>query len=190
MKKIFLFLVMAITFAGVSAQTVEYVDLGLSVKWADRNVGASNPSDYGNMLEWGAIEEFQHYAEVDFNITGNPQYDAATAKWGGAWRLPTKTEMEELVNKCTWIWTSQGGHNGYRVTGPNGNSIFLPAAGRRSGSECYSIGDYGCYWSSTPHESFSSASYYLNFSRDRDRNMRNIDWFICSSGVSVRPVCD
>lgn len=187
MKKMVLFLAMAITFVSATGQIVKYVDLGLSVKWADRNVGASSPSDYGDLLEWGALKESQHYAKVDFDISGNPQYDAATAAWGDGWRLPTKQEMEELVEKCKWEWTTQGGHSGYRITGPNGNSIFLPAAGwRLEDSEINYDGVSATYWSSTPDDSYPDTAYNLFFNIDE----REVFWTNNDYGRCVRPVCD
>ncbi len=166
MKKIFLFLVMAITFAGVSVQTVEHVDLGLSVKWADRNVGADSSTDYGGYYQWGATTTYEEGSSLSFDIGGMKSYDAATANYGEGWRLPTKTEMEELVNKCTWIWTTINECNGYIVIGPNGNRIFLPAAGRRGLHENKRLrptfeGGCGYYWSSTP--TLSGGAYDLEF---------------------------
>ena len=170
----------------------EWVDLGLSVLWATCNVGASSPSDYGNYYAWGETKTKSSYTEensktynVDLpDISGDPKYDAATANWGEGWRMPTKEELEELVDKCDWQWTTQRGHNGYKVTGPNGNSIFLPAAGWRFGISTID-GSNGLYWSSTPYGSDTRASK-LSFydgghyvvSDDRDY------------GESVRPVLD
>ncbi len=165
----------------------EWVDLGLSVKWATCNVGANNPCDYGYLLYWGALNESQDCAEVSYDIGGNPQYDVATATWGSGWRLPTRGELEELLESCEWEWTTEGGHNGYRVTGQSGNSIFLPAAGWRNGSERDDDGDYGCYWSSTPFESNSFYPYFLLWFRQDDRG---VDWFDRLDGRSVRPVCE
>ena len=124
-----------------------YVDLGLSVKWATCNVGATSPEDYGDYFAWGETETKSEYTEENSATYGlsisqlesqgyidgagnlNPQYDAAAANWGGDWRMPTVAEMWELINNCTWTWTTQNGVSGYNVEGPNGNSIFLPAAG-------------------------------------------------------------
>ena len=170
----------------------QWVDLGLSVKWATCNVGASSPSDYGNYYAWGETRTKSEYTEdncstngVDLgDISGDVRYDAARANWGGTWRLPTQAEMQELIGKCTWTWTSQGGHDGYRVTGPNGSSIFLPAAGYRRGSSLYYAGDDGFYWSSTPYESDARRAYCLYFySSDL-----GLYWDDRSHGQSVRPV--
>ena len=179
----------------------DYVDLGLSVKWATCNVGASSPSDYGNYYAWGETRTKSDYdssnsvtydlsvAELkscgiigtDGNLT--PACDAARVNWGGTWRMPTLDEMKELTEKCTW--TSQGGHNGYRVTGPNGKSIFLPAAGYRSDTSLIDAGFSGYYWSATPHSNcgdvcyleFNLVCYYW------DGNNRGY-------GQAVRPVSD
>ena len=170
------------------------MDLGLSVKWADRNVGASSPSDYGDYFAWGEtstksayIEENCVTYEKDFSdIGGKSQYDAARANWGGSWRLPTEAECEELNKKCTWTWTTQGGHNGYKVTGPNGNSIFLPAAGFRLGTSLFSAGEVGFYWGSTPYESDTQRAYFLYF----DSGGHNVDRDYRHTGLTVRPVSD
>ena len=150
----------------------EYVDLGLSVKWATCNVGANKPEDYGNYYAWGETSTKSSYTESNSktygkqmsDIKGNSQYDAARANWGGIWRLPTRAELEELKNKCTWTWTAQNGVKGYKVTGPNGNSIFLPAAGYRYGSSLDGGGDYGNYWSSTPDDNgYDYGAFHLYF---------------------------
>ena len=173
----------------------DYVDLGLpsGTKWATCNVGANSPEGYGNYYAWGETTTKSEYSgdnsltycrDMD-DISGNVNYDAATANWGSSWRMPTKAEMMELENNCTWTWTTQNGVNGMRVTGPNGNSIFLPAAGYCYGSSRSYVGEYGYYWSSTPDESYTSA-YDLFFGsgyRDVSRNGRFY-------GYSIRPVSD
>ena len=173
----------------------QWVDLGLSVKWATCNVGASSPSDYGNYYAWGETRTKSEYTRDNSStyginigdISGDSRYDVARANWGGTWRLPTQAEMQELIDKCTWTWTSQGGHNGYRVTGPNGSSIFLPAAGYRRGSSLhYRAGDYGYYWSSTPYESDARGAYYLYFYSSG----HYLKWKGPYNGRSVRPVSD
>ncbi|MBR3852469.1 MAG: PEGA domain-containing protein [Fibrobacter sp.] len=172
----------------------EYVDLGLSVKWATCNVGASKPEDYGNYYAWGETSTKSTYYEINSktcgkqmnDIKGNSQYDAARANWGGTWRLPTRAELEELKNKCTWRWTTQNGVKGYKVTGPNGNHIFLPATGYRNESSLYYAGEDGYYRSSTPYESFSDLAYYLYFRSGG----QHVSWLYRYYGLSVRPVSE
>ncbi len=172
----------------------EYVDLGLSVKWATCNVGASSPYESGNYFTWGETEIRWKYDEENSktygksmgSIAGNSQYDVARANWGSTWRLPTASEIDELINKCTWTWTSQGGHNGYKVKGPNGNSIFLPAAGWRDGTSLVDAGEDGYYWSATPREDDTGDAYGLGFySGSRCRY-----WSGRTAGRSVRPVSE
>ena len=172
-----------------------YVDLGLpsGTKWATCNVGANSPEEYGNYYAWGETSTKSSYTknnsrtyEVNLGeIAGVPGYDPARAAWGSEWRLPTAQELQELVDRCIWEWTSQGAHYGYKVTGPNGNSIFLPAEGAR-GSSLYFVGENGNYWSSSTPESIATLAYSLFFNSD----IRKVDLFIRSSGFSVRPVTD
>ncbi len=172
----------------------QWVDLGLSVKWATCNVGASSPSDYGNYYAWGETRTKSEYTNYNCStngvnlgdISGDVRYDAARANWGGTWRLPTQAEMQELIGKCTWTWTSQGGHDGYRVTGPNGSSIFLPAAAYRYGSSFDSAGGDSGYWGSAPHESAAGGAYNLYFSSSG----HGLSWSSRGFGQSVRPVSD
>ena len=154
---------------GETPSTEDYVDLGLSVKWAKCNLGASKPSDYGDYYAWGETEpkarytwstykwmqtgqsDWKHitkYTVDDGKITLEAADDAATAKLGSPWRMPTLGEIKELLASCTWTWTTQDGKNGYEVKGTNGNSIFLPAAGWRHSTELSDDGGQGLYWSS------------------------------------------
>ncbi|MDE6000047.1 MAG: DUF1566 domain-containing protein [Bacteroidaceae bacterium] len=174
----------------------EYVNLGLpsGLKWATCNVGASSPSSYGDYFAWGETAPKAVYREGNsttygksfWGISGNPEYDAARANWGGSWRLPTKVECEELKNKCIWTWTTQGGHKGCKVTGPNGNSIFLPAAGCCSGSWIYYAESRGFYWSSSPGGSDSEYAYEISFSGSAPY----VDWYLRYYGQTVRPVSE
>lgn len=120
------------------------------------------------------------------DIGGNSSRDAATANWGGRWRMPTKAECQELKDNCTWTWTTQNGHKGCRVTGKNGQSIFLSAAGSRDGGTFYYVGEFGRYWSSTPYESSTDDAYDLYFNEGR----RTVDWWDRYYGRSVRPVLE
>lgn len=173
-----------------------YVDLGLSVKWAACNVGASKPEEYGEYYAWGETKEKKNYTEgnsktkgIDTgDISGNANYDAARANWGGAWRMPTKREMQELVDNCNWIWTKQGGVNGYKVVSKkNGNSIFLPAAGfRMSASQISSEGSYGRYWTSTPYGEDANGAVYLNFNDE----FHTVNWYSRHYGRPIRAVRD
>ena len=172
----------------------DFLDLGLSsgIRWATCNVGASIPSEYGNYYAWGEIEPKESYTQQNCvtweqeigEISGNTQYDAARANWGGGWRMPTQEVYEELIEECEWEWTSEGGHNGYRVTGPNGNSIFLPAAGYFNGTSLKGAGTGGLYWSSTPDRMNSQKTNGLNFLRVSFFT----DWSYRCYGCSVRPV--
>ena len=175
---------------------LEYVDLGLpsGLKWATCNVGASSPEEYGDYYAWGEIETKSEYSEDNSktygksmsDISGNVTYDVARAKWGGSWRLPTKKELEELESKCKLEWVTINGKKGYKVTGPNGNSIFLPAAGARDGSLLCNAGERGYYWSSAPYESRDYCAYSLVF----DSSYHPYGWFGRSLGQSVRPVSE
>ena len=181
-----------------------YVDLGLSVKWATCNVGASKPEEYGNYYAWGetstketydygncatyglSISELQSQGYIDGAGNLNPQYDAATANWGGDWRMPTEAEMQELLNNCTWEWINTNGVNGYKVTGPSGASIFLPAAGYRDWSKLYGAGSYGPYWSSAPIDVNGNDAYGLYFN-DSSHHMNHTNRY---NGQSVRSVLE
>ena len=186
----------------------DWVDLGLSVKWATKNVGASSPSDYGGYYAWGETETKKRFvwdncfdcldSTVDswgtYKIGGKTSisptsgHDTARENWGGTWRMPTNAEFEELCNKCDWTWTSQGGHNGYLVTSKtNGNSIFLPAAGWRGGTDGYGEGKFGYYWSSTLSSSVSYNARYLYFFGSSYHITSNSNRRL---GHRVRPVTD
>ena len=188
----------------------EYVDLGLSVKWARCNVGANKPEDYGDYFAWGETQPkskydwstykwckgskdtqtkyctSNSYGTVDNKTQLELSDDAARANWGGSWRMPTMAEQYELRKKCKWKWTTQNGVKGYKVTSKrNGNSIFLPAAGYRDDSSLYGAGSLGFYWSSSLYTDYPLLAWYLYF------NSRFVDWYynLRCYGQSVRPVC-
>ena len=187
------------------------VDLGLSVKWATCNVGASSPEDFGGYYAWGETEEKSYYdwstykyckdsyttmtkyctdssyGSVDNKTVLTPEDDVAHVKWGGSWRMPTSGEIGELINNCSWTWTVQNGVNGYLVTSKsNGNSIFLPAAGNRWDENVYYSGSNGIYWSASLYEDGSNSAYYLYF-YSGGRNQSNSGRY---TGFSVRPVTE
>lgn len=182
-------------FSSHGISTSREVDLGLSVDWAGWNVGASSPEGYGSLFAWGETSpksgeyvestyryhDGSSYINIGSNISGT-QYDAARANWGGSWRMPTKSECEELKNRCTWKWTTYNGVNGMKVTGPNGNSIFLPAAGWRDVA-LYSRGRHGDFWSGSLYDGSGSAwGLYFNSSG------AYVSYSFREDGLSVRPV--
>ena len=185
----------------------EWVDLGLSVKWATCNVGASSPEEYGNYYAWGETEPKDYYSDetITFGLNiseleshgyidneGNltSSYDAATANWGKEWRMPTEDEVKELIEKGVWTWQYLNGVKGYKVTGPSGNSIFLPPAGYLGWGWSEGVGRYGQYWSSTASEIknvYGKISYdgsLLSFGDDYYHNGSDFRYY----GMSVRPV--
>lgn len=172
--------------------TYEYVDLGLSVKWAAYNIGAENPWDYGDYFAYGETKTKEEYTwensltyeQLIGNFAGDPEYDAAAANWGGSWRLPTKTEVTELIENCDWEWTEMEGVSGCLVTASNGNSIFLPAAGYY-GAELVDAGRYGYYWDCDP-DAESTMGNYLSFSSFSHRQ----DPIGRYWGMPIRPVCE
>ena len=172
----------------------EYVDLGLpsGLKWAACNVGAETPEDYGDYFAWGEtctkseylIQNSVTYGKTLSDLSDNSSYDVARKEWGGSWRIPTKSEFEELVANCEWERTTQNGKSGYKVTGQNGNSIFLPATGCRYGSSLYDNEKYCNYWSSTPYDRYYA--YCFSFFSD----FHTIDWDYRGYGRSVRSVSE
>ena len=184
------------------------IDLGLSVKWASCNVGATAPEEYGGYYAWGETEEksnyswstykycngtydsltkyctSSYYGTVDNKTTLEASDDVAQAKWGGNWRIPTKAEIDELRSNCTWEWTTLNGVNGYCVTGTNGNSIFLPAAGEFWGNS-NSTGSFSYYWSSYLHNEYTTYSYCLYF----NESSKSTTFSDRCSGFAIRPVC-
>lgn len=187
----------------------DWVDLGLpsGIKWAICNVGAALPSDYGNYYAWGEVtpkskynwnncfdcydsdgNKWGHYKKGGITqITPTSGFDTARENWGASWRMPTVAELNELVKECKWIWSKKDGRDGYEVTGPNGNSIFLPAAGNRHDNVFNMEGEIGFYWSNTLGSSDDKVANYLN--------MYNTYFWIHDGGcryfgMSVRPVTD
>ncbi len=177
-----------------TVQGYECVDLGLSVKWAVCNIGATAPEDYGDYFAWGELSPKETYTMENAvtygdatlgNIAGHAQYDAAQALWGDGWRLPTKAELHELLTLCTYEWTAQNGVFGARFTSTkNGNSIFLPAAGCRDGSALSYDGSDGYYWSATPYEYNSCYAYTLNVTATDTV----VDGWFRDVGRTIRPV--
>lgn len=162
----------------------EYVDLGLSVNWAKCNLGANNPEEYGDYFAWGESTPKTSYTsnssytyEKDFGDIAGTSLDAATVNWGKMWRMPKLEEVDELINKCEWEWTTLNGINGMIVTGPSGNSIFLPAGGFRWDTSNYNLGLNGSYWSSHPYYIVSGSSVYRIYSFALEFNYIPYTWY-------------
>lgn len=187
-----------------------YVDLGLSVKWATCNVGANSPSDYGNYYAWGETSTKSNYerstykwcsdsedimtkystkssgSTIDNKTTLDLSDDAAHVNLGGYWRMPTKSEQDELRERCNWKWTTLNGVKGYFVTSKsNGKTIFLPAAGQRLKEVSYDVGSYGFYMSSSLHIDNSEWDFFLRFYSESVTSGYGYRGF----GKSVRAVC-
>ena len=184
----------------------EWVDLGLpsGTKWATYNVGAASPEEFGDYYSWGEIETKSEYIDInslthrkDFKwLVKNgiidedgeltKEHDVATTIWGEPWRMPTEEEFGELIDQCNWKFTASNDVNGYLVTGPNGQTIFIVAAGFRQGGPPEYIGEYGDYWSSTVVPELIGASCSLGYgstSYGRRRYARYV-------GRTIRPVID
>ena len=197
---------------GGGTATVQWVDLGLpsGLLWADRNVGASSPENYGYYYAWGETAPKEVYdwttykygnnynaltkycSNSDYGLNGftdnlttlEASDDAATVNIGGKARTPTKDEWQELINNTTPAWTTRNGVNGRLLTAPNGKSIFLPAAGIRDGSSLYYAGEHGYYWSSTLGTDYPGGAWDFGFvSGDQVVDYGNRDY-----GFSVRAV--
>lgn len=175
----------------------DYVDLGLpsGLKWATCNVGASSIEGYGDYYAWGELETKSEYSEINSSthgksmndISGNINFDVVQSKWGINWRMPKNTELLELISECIWEWTAVKDINGWKVTGSNGKSIFLPAAGYK-GNPFY-CGEQGFYWSSTPYNDIEHDgwfSYALWFNHDG----KAVGDCMRRDGLTIRPVSD
>lgn len=213
----------------------EWVDLGLTsgTRWATCNVGASKPQDYGNYYAWGETttkETYNWSTYLDGQITGNSdcgtdkdalngitdiagtQYDAAYVNWGGKWRMPTRTQQDELRNECYWVLTESYNNSnvkGYIVYKAKSSSdkgekilysggtpsssyslsdahIFLPAAGCRSNGDLSDAGSYGHYWSSSLNADYPRYAGGVYFSSG---DVGNGFGGVRCIGQSVRAVC-
>ena len=194
----------------------DYVDLGLPSKtlWATYNVGASRPEEYGDYFAWGETEPKNYYdwssykwcngtnrtltkycdnssyGTVDYKTELDLEDDAAYVNWGESWRMPTEDQMEELMLKCTWTWTTNNGVKGNLVTGPNGNTIFLPAAGIRSGGLLSRVGSNGLYWTRTliTGDPYSGPDGACGLSSDSGNPAWSYSDRLRCFGQSIRPV--
>lgn len=190
--------------AATTAAPGQAIDLGLSVKWADRNVGAASERDSGGYYAWGVCNEQSTYGWNDYKwcvdgdhtrpvrYTADAQQledsdDVARAIWGGVWRMPTSAEIRELLDRCTWTWDESRILPGWKVKGPSGASIYLPAAGARGNGSLGTAMAYGYYWSSTATAGQNDSADCIAF---RVGARLDAVWFGRNVGRSVRPVCN
>ena len=186
-----------------TSKGLEAVDLGLpsGTRWANMNVGATSPEDYGDYFAWGEIEEKSDYSKETYvhydrslkkhcflgsNISGT-KYDVAHEKWGGSWQIPTFDQMQELRKECKYELAYVKSVKGYRFTGPNGHSIFLPAAGYMEKDKFDKDGEYGVYWSGHPNLPHSTGYYSALCLCFHDHKL-NLSYWWRENGHSVRPV--
>ena len=219
-KSLILIVVMLLTVVGVSAQSCpdgkhpHKINLGLpsGTKWSCCNVGASYPETYGNYYAWGETEtksvydddtykyydkRKKEYMYLGSSICGT-RYDVAHVKWGGTWQMPSFKQCRELVDNCRTEWVKFNGKNGCKFTGPNGNSIFLPAAGLRidDGFTLWGMdfrGNSGFYFSGSQKISdeiqISGLSIGWNIEDDNSGLDINCEYTDATpTGASVRPV--
>ncbi len=150
-----------------------------SYKWCGGS--ATSMTRYNHLSANGTVDNKTSLGDYDYTD------DAARQALGGSWRMPTADEWQELIDNCTWTWTTQNGVNGRVVTGPNGNSIFLPAAGTRTEGNLSDAGVWGNYWTSSLHAANSSYAEKVNFrSNAAQSTSRGSRYY----GRSIRPVTD
>ena len=186
----------------------EWIDLGLpsGTKWATCNVGASKPEEYGGYYAWGETKTksvynedtyqyiffhdgYQNYVHIGSDIAGT-SYDASTANWGNPWCMPSLSQMNELINCCSCQWSIENGVNGLLVTGANGGTIFMPAAGCHFNDELDLVGENGRYWLSSICLENPNFSYYLPFSFSPKSFNPSVDYggYGRGYGFTIRPI--
>ena len=184
------------------------VDLGLSVYWASCNIGADSPEENGTLFAWAETEEKSRYgwsnykyckngdkykitkysSKVDKKNIVDPEDDAAHVNWGGGWRMPTSKEVRELFDKCIWKWTEVNGIPGYMVTGPNGNSIFLPvtSSGYFDKKSSQMKNESGAYWINECSRGNSDIAILMYISKKG----KIMDGYHRHYGIVIRAVCE
>lgn len=197
---IYVFLIAALSALSNNAMTQKsgsinghkWVDLGLpsGTKWATCNIGAASPEKPGTHFAWGetksktsyTIENNKTFRKKILDISGNAENDAATANWGKGWRTPTKDEIEELINYCTWKLTTLNGRYGYMISG-NGNSIFLPMNGYFvDNNPIQGVKTNAYYWTSTPTSLIKANALIFGFENKYTISAHR------NYGYSIRPV--
>ncbi|MBR3123153.1 MAG: hypothetical protein IKH48_03245 [Prevotella sp.] len=188
------------------------IDLGLpsGTQWANCNVGATKPEDYGDYFAWGETKAKKEYSWTTYKwysnvYNGLTKYnsfrelgtvdgkdeldltdDAAYVNWGGNWQTPSEEQIGELLKECLWTWTQLNGVNGYQVKSKtNGNSIFLPVGGWYGGISLNHDGMYGYYWSRSLYKHHSTQAFFLYLYVTNVRQNRDL---VRYHGYNVRPV--
>ena len=204
-----------VTVAFLPPPAPEAVDMGLSVKWASFNVGATAPEEYGDYYAWGETElqtdyswESYKFADlsggsrvltkyntseysgtIDYKFILEEDDDIAHRMYGEEWRIPTRSEMNELIANCTKEWTERNGVAGILMTSTiNGNSLFFPAAGGRSYGELRTVGEQGAYWSSSLASAVSPSWASCMWFSAEVHNLNNLNNYERYVGMSIRPV--
>ncbi|MBR7055090.1 MAG: dockerin type I repeat-containing protein [Prevotella sp.] len=183
-------------------------------KWACCNVGATDPEGYGEYFAWGETSQKDEFIETNYlHATGTDEdgdgwyddyhtdtglwgvwqilgdiagteHDVAHVKWGGSWVMPSLDQLHELIENCTYEWTTVNGINGGMFTGQNGGKLFIPAAGYCWGKNLYYDNSYCIYWLSTQSTMYSGGAHAIYFGPNFTRNEYNYR----GNGNTVRPV--
>lgn len=172
------------------------INLGLSVKWASFNLGATTSSEQGGLYLWGDVANsgmVPYYEAPNINNICGTKYDIVRATWGGSWRLPSRAEQTELVTQCTWTRTIVNGVEGMKVTGRNGNSIFLPPTGYglpQSGpigqTQIVDV-DNGYYWVGESYsDTYGRFGYVFHY--NEKSHYYNASWNANFAKMAIRPV--
>lgn len=189
------------------ASTPQFVDLGLKVKWATCNLGAESPEESGDYYAWGEAKSRTNahtFETAPYYLEGNSSSDVNNSKYnasdkkvvldktddiafvtlGGSWRMPTQEDFRELIDACIWTWSFSNGIKGYKITGPNGNSIFLPAVGDRYEDEIEGNTKRGIYLTSSLYDPGESHAWGVRID-GKEHFLGSAPRFI---GYSIRPV--
>lgn len=188
----------------------DYVDLGLpsGMLWATTNIGSASPAGYGNYYSWAETSPKNTYTKDNsktYNLSryadglgdiksdtvraivriyNNPKYDAATSNWGQQWQMPSSDDFAELNKHCSWQLRTIDGHKGYLITGPNGNSMYLPMAGYMDQSHKCQVGSGGFYWTGDFWDDVARSTMF-----DYHEGSHNgVIWSYRHTGKSIRPV--
>ena len=174
------------------------IDLGLpdGTRWACCNVGATTPENGGGFYAWGETNVKPVYDDVHYqhgevsnqipqrmrNIAGS-EYDVARVRLGSSWQMPSSNQWQELIDYCKWDWEKYKGHHGWRVTGPNGNQLFIPAGGMK-GERVYENDEFGYYWTSDYDPEDGPVQFFTNGGCRDVKPSVSYDTY----GFNVRPI--